>query len=82
MAGIGDLQRPADKISIPQSASLAATGLIWSRYCMVIIPKNYSLMSVNIFVALTGLYQVGRGVKYQMELKEQEKKALAAAVPS
>ncbi len=71
-AGIGDLQRPADKISIPQSSSLALTGLIWSRYCMVIIPKNYSLMSVNIFVALTGLYQVGRGIKYQMDLNKKE----------
>lgn len=40
---------------------------------MVIIPKNYSLMSVNIFVALTGLYQVGRGIKYQMELSKQQK---------
>jgi len=72
LAGIGDLQRPAEKISIPQTAALACTGLIWSRNCVVIIPKNYALMVVNIFVAVTGFYQVGRGLKYQRDLKKQK----------
>lgn len=36
MAGIGDLMRPADKLSLNQSISLAATGLIWSRVCLVL----------------------------------------------
>jgi hypothetical protein len=31
VAGLGDLMRPAHKLSLNQSASLAATGLIWSR---------------------------------------------------
>lgn len=65
MAGIGDLARPAEKISLPQSTSLAATGLIWSRYSLVIIPKNWSLFSVNVFVALTACYQLFRAFKYQ-----------------
>jgi hypothetical protein len=39
---------------------LAATGLIWSRYSLVIIPKNYSLLTVNMFVAGTGLMQLSR----------------------
>ncbi len=29
--GLGDLMRPANKLSMNQSLSLAATGLIWSR---------------------------------------------------
>ncbi len=66
MAGIGDLARPAEKISLPQTSSLAATGLIWSRYSLVIIPKNWSLFSVNVFVALTACWNVTRGIKYQM----------------
>lgn len=63
IAGIGDLTRPADQLSIPQSAALCATGIIWSRYSMVIIPKNYSLFSVNVFVALTQTYQLYRAYK-------------------
>lgn len=63
-AGIGDLARPAETLSIPQTVALAATGLIWSRYSMVIIPKNYSLLSVNVFVAMTQLYQLYRAIEY------------------
>ena len=34
--------------------------MIWSRYSLVIIPKNFNLLSVNMFVAWTGLYQLFR----------------------
>ncbi|VVC96880.1 mitochondrial pyruvate carrier 2-like [Leptidea sinapis] len=72
MAGLGDLTRPVETLSIPQSASLAATGIIWSRYSLVIIPKNYSLFAVNVFVAITSLYQIGRAYNFQ---KQPNKKA-------
>ncbi|XP_067012944.1 uncharacterized protein [Anabrus simplex] len=79
IAGLGDIQRPAEKLSIPQSAALSATGLIWSRYSLVIIPKNWSLFSVNVFVALTGLYSLGRAINYQYSLKNKEAAAPAVA---
>ncbi|XP_053695065.1 mitochondrial pyruvate carrier 2-like [Sabethes cyaneus] len=60
VAGLSDLRRPADQLSVSQSASLAATGIIWSRYSLVIIPKNYGLFSVNLFVGLTQLAQLYR----------------------
>ncbi|VEN35114.1 unnamed protein product [Callosobruchus maculatus] len=63
IAGIADLQRPADKISVSQCGALLATGVIWSRYSLVIIPKNYSLFSVNVFVALTQCYQMYRAIR-------------------
>lgn len=72
IAGIGDLNRPADKLSVSQSGALAATGLIWSRYSLVIIPKNWSLFSVNVFVAITSLYQLARAYNYQQSLKQKE----------
>lgn len=74
LAGLGDLNRPVESLSIPQSASLAATGLIWSRYSLVIIPKNYSLFAVNVFVAITSLYQIGRAFRHQQSLKNKESK--------
>jgi hypothetical protein len=70
IAGIGDLTRPAEKLSVQQSAALAATGVIWSRYSLVIKPKNWSLFSVNVFVAGTQLYQLYRAFSYQRSLKE------------
>jgi hypothetical protein len=59
-AGIADLSRPPESISLPQTGALAATGLIWCRYSMVIIPKNWNLFYVNLFVSATGVYQLYR----------------------
>ncbi|KAJ3108571.1 Mitochondrial pyruvate carrier 2 [Phlyctochytrium planicorne] len=55
-------------------AALAATGIIWSRYSMVITPINYNLMSVNLFVGASGIYQLVRIFNY-----EQSKKKTVAA---
>lgn len=72
IAGLGDLSRPANQLSIGQSSSLLATGLIWSRYSLVIIPKNYSLFSVNVFVAMVQLIQLGRAYNYSRTQKSTE----------
>ncbi|KND00662.1 protein 44 [Spizellomyces punctatus DAOM BR117] len=69
IAGLGDLQRPAEKLSVMQTVALAATGVIWSRYSLVITPKNWSLFSVNVFVGATGLYQLYRIYDYRQSLK-------------
>ncbi|KAJ8709283.1 hypothetical protein PYW07_009109 [Mythimna separata] len=72
LAGIGDINRPANKLSAKQSGSLALTGSIWARWSLIIIPKNYSLFAVNVFVAATGMYQLTKIYFYQRQL-EQEK---------
>lgn len=59
-AGIGDMARPADKLSKNQTISLLLTGTIWSRYSMVITPKNYTLFAVNCFLAFVALIQITR----------------------
>nr|XP_032522441.1 mitochondrial pyruvate carrier 2-like isoform X2 [Danaus plexippus plexippus] len=73
VAGLGDLNRPAETLSISQSLSLAITGVIWSRYSLIIKPKNYSLFAVNMVVALMNSYQIGRAYKYQQSLKDKTK---------
>ncbi|CAL1540926.1 unnamed protein product [Lymnaea stagnalis] len=70
IAGIGDLSRPAEKLSISQSSALAATGTIWSRYSLVITPRNLSLFTVNLFVGLTGFIQLGRALLYKHNKKQ------------
>ncbi|XP_050532290.1 mitochondrial pyruvate carrier 2-like [Daktulosphaira vitifoliae] len=76
IAGIGDITRPAEKLSTSQCGALAATGVIWSRYSLVIIPKNWGLFSVNVFVGATNIYQLARAFMYQQEQKalQNEKK--------
>ncbi|XP_026126793.1 mitochondrial pyruvate carrier 2-like [Carassius auratus] len=75
IAGIADMTRPAEKLSPSQSAVLTATGLIWSRYSLVIIPKNWNLFAVNVFVGSAGISQLFRIWKYNQELKAKEKEA-------
>ncbi|KAH7108106.1 mitochondrion protein [Auriculariales sp. MPI-PUGE-AT-0066] len=65
IAGIKDMQRPAEKLSVSQNVALAATGVIWVRYSFVITPVNYSLAAVNVFVGATGLYSLGRIWNYR-----------------
>ncbi|KAK7027258.1 Mitochondrial pyruvate carrier 2 [Paramarasmius palmivorus] len=65
IAGLKDLERPADKLSVSQNLALTATGLIWVRWSLVITPVNYSLAAVNGFVGLTGLGQLARIANYR-----------------
>ena len=60
VAAFSDLLRPPEKLSEKQSGALMATGLIWSRYSLVIKPKNWNLFSVNMFVAISNGIQLFR----------------------
>lgn len=67
IAGIGDIKRPADTISLSQTASLMITGAIWSRYSLIITPKNYNLFSVNAFTGVIGAYNFIRGAFHHFQ---------------
>ena len=69
IAGIKDLGRPAELISIEQVLAIGITGFIYSRYSMVIVPKNYTLLSVNVFVAITQSIQLYRALSYRNRAK-------------
>ncbi|RAH42864.1 mitochondrial pyruvate carrier family protein [Aspergillus aculeatinus CBS 121060] len=68
IAGISDLSRPAEKLSLTQNGALMATGAIWTRWCMIITPKNYLLAAVNFFLGIVGVVQVTRIVQYRRSL--------------
>ncbi|EIW83311.1 UPF0041-domain-containing protein [Coniophora puteana RWD-64-598 SS2] len=72
-AGVKDLSRPADKLSVSQNVALAATGFIWVRYSLVITPVNYSLAAVNFFVGATGLSQLARIANHRFNNPEANK---------
>jgi len=74
-AGLKDLARPADKLSVSQNVALTATGVIWIRWSLVIIPVNYSLAAVNFFIGLSGLAQLGRIANYRYNQQPAASKA-------
>ncbi|KAI7867120.1 mitochondrial pyruvate carrier [Spinellus fusiger] len=60
LASLGDLQRPAEKLNIRQNTTLMLTSILWSRWSLVIIPKNFSLFTVNALLVMTNAFQIGR----------------------
>ncbi|KAL4865811.1 hypothetical protein BDV12DRAFT_173909 [Aspergillus spectabilis] len=69
IAGISDFQRPAEKLSLTQNGALTATGAIWTRWCLIIKPKNYLLAAVNFFLGCVGVVQVSRILSYRRSLE-------------
>ncbi|KAK6066083.1 hypothetical protein SCUP234_12268 [Seiridium cupressi] len=69
LAGVSDFARPAEKLSLTQNGALTATGLIWTRWCFVITPKNYLLAAVNFFLGIVGVVQCSRIFMYHQSVK-------------
>ncbi|KAL6843178.1 hypothetical protein ACP4OV_026891 [Aristida adscensionis] len=72
IANIADFTKPPEKISYPQQVAVACTGIIWSRYSLVITPRNLNLLSVNIAMATTGLYQLSRKIRQDYFSEEKD----------
>ncbi|KAL8822444.1 MAG: hypothetical protein Q9191_006823 [Dirinaria sp. TL-2023a] len=69
LAGASDFARPAEKLSLTQTVALTTTGLIWTRWCFVIKPKNMLLAAVNFLLAGVGITQLTRIYMYQKSLE-------------
>lgn len=65
-----DLDRPTDKISLPQYTALTLTGFFFSRYALLVIPINYVLCSVNIALFGSSLYHWVRKVNADYIVKK------------
>ncbi|EMS58531.1 hypothetical protein TRIUR3_06991 [Triticum urartu] len=79
IANVADFAKPHEKISYPQQVVIACTGIIWSRYSMVITPKNWNLFSVSVVMSGTGLYQLSRKIRKDY-FSDDEKEATAASL--
>lgn len=58
-----DLDRPTDKVSLPQYAALTMTGAFFSRYGLLVTPINYTLTSVNVALFGSSAWHLGRKIK-------------------
>ncbi|KAL8721891.1 MAG: hypothetical protein Q9225_001527 [Loekoesia sp. 1 TL-2023] len=69
LAGVSDFYRPAEKLSLTQNLALTATGAIWTRWCLIIKPRNVLLAAVNFFLGCVGVIQLGRIFMWQRQVK-------------
>lgn len=79
LAGVSDLFRPAEKLSLTQNLALTATGSIWTRWCFIIRPKNYLLAAVNFCLAIVGVVQVSRILTHKSHITGSTEKAVEAS---
>jgi hypothetical protein len=57
-----ELNRPTEKISLPQYTALTLTGFFFSRYSLLVIPINYNLCAVNIALFGSSAWHLGRKI--------------------
>ncbi|WBW74036.1 mitochondrial carrier, pyruvate Mpc2 [Schizosaccharomyces osmophilus] len=69
LSGISDYTRPPQYLSARQYGALAATGTIWTRWSLVVRPKNYFNATVNFFLAIVGSIQLSRIYVYNQQQK-------------
>ncbi|CAO2835870.1 unnamed protein product [Amaranthus hypochondriacus] len=69
IANVADFAKPPETISYPQQIVVAASGLIWTRYGMVISPINWNLSSVNFAMSVTGFCQISRKIWHDTSSK-------------
>jgi hypothetical protein len=69
-ASFFDLDRPTEKISLPQYTALTLTGFFFSRYALLVVPVNYVLMTVNIALFSSSLYHWVRKVNADYIVKK------------
>lgn len=65
LTSLDSFTRPLELVSVSQSATLAASGLIWTRYCLVITPVNYALSICNFMLGAANSVQTFRAFNYQ-----------------
>ena len=60
ISNIGDLDRPAHKISANQQIAIFGTGVVFCQYSLKVTPVNYNLFAANFFMFISAGYQIYR----------------------
>ncbi|CAL5405478.1 unnamed protein product [Camellia sinensis] len=68
IANVADFSKPPEQLSYPHQSVVAISGLIWTRYSTVIIPKNWNLVGVNLTMSGTGFYQLSRKIQQKKKM--------------
>ncbi|CRG94902.1 mitochondrial pyruvate carrier protein 2, putative [Plasmodium gallinaceum] len=73
LANLAEINRDANILSLPQQFAIFFTGLLFSRFAYVVKPRNYNLLTINLFMSLTALYQITRiaNCKYNLKMKDK-----------
>ncbi|VWU51236.1 mitochondrial pyruvate carrier protein 2, putative [Hepatocystis sp. ex Piliocolobus tephrosceles] len=73
IANIVDINRSPDLLSFPQQLAIFLTGVLFARFAYKIKPRNMNLLTINLFMSMTAMYQIGRIAIYKYDQTEKSK---------
>jgi hypothetical protein len=82
LAGIMDLKKPAEAISVNMTGVLCGYSLLFMRFAWMVTPRNYLLLSCHICNEAVQGYQLQRALKHQWGWDSEAPAAAAAAPPA
>eukprot|EP00301_Raphidiophrys_heterophryoidea_P021918 c6198_g1_i2.p1 GENE.c6198_g1_i2~~c6198_g1_i2.p1 ORF type:complete len:278 (+),score=45.19 c6198_g1_i2:1-834(+) len=71
--------RGPEIISLPMTANLCVYSMLFMRFAWMVQPRNYLLLTCHAFNECAQLFQLSRGIKYQLE---EEEKAQREGLPA
>ena len=82
LAGIMDLKKPAEAISVNMTGVLCGYSLLFMRFAWMVTPRNYLLLSCHICNEAVQGYQLQRALKHQWGWDSEAPAAAATAPPA
>ena len=71
LAGVLDMNKPPEKISLNMTAVLLTYSLMFMRFAYKVIPRNYLLFSCHVCNTIAQSILLKRAIIYQRSLKKE-----------
>ncbi len=81
LAGLLDMKKPAEAISLNMTGVLCAYSALFMRFAWMVVPRNYILLSCHVCNISVQGYQLSRALEHKWSV-ERAGGAAAAAAPA
>ena len=81
LAGLMDLKKPAESISVNMTGVLCAYSALFMRFAWMVTPRNYLLLSCHVCNEAVQGYQLSRALRHQWGMDGGSEAAAPPAAP-
>ena len=78
LAGVLDMKKPAEAISVNMTTVLCGYSLLFMRFAWMVVPRNYLLLSCHVCNEAVQGYQLQRALNHQWAVEAAAKGAAVA----
>ena len=79
LAGLLDMKKPAEAISLNMTGVLCAYSALFMRFAWMVVPRNYILLSCHVCNISVQGYQLSRALEYKWSVERAGAGGAAAA---